>query len=146
MAITPATISAASGSRRKSKSVGRGNSSGKGKTAGRGGKGQTARSGGGRRTGIRGLKSHIQKIPKLRGFGSQYDKMAVVDLSTIEKIAKENDVITPTYFLKRKMVSGVRAGVKIVANGELKKKVTVDGCFVSKTARELIEKAGGKVI
>jgi len=146
MSINPATIQAAHGSRRQKKSVGRGNSSGKGKTAGRGGKGQTARSGGGSRTGIRGLKSHIQKIPKLRGFGSKYDQMAVVDLSTIEKVARDNDVITPTYFLKRKLVSQVKAGVKIVANGEIKKKVTVDGCFVSKTAREMIEKAGGKVI
>lgn len=146
MAITPATISAARGARRHSKSVGRGNSSGKGKTAGRGGKGQTARSGGGRRTGIRGLKSHIQKVPKLRGFDSQYNQMAVVDLSTIEKIAKDNDVITPTYFSKRKLVSSVKAGVKIVANGAISKKITVDGCFVSKVARELIEKAGGKVI
>ncbi len=145
MVLTPATIKPALGSRKKSKRLGRGNASGKGTYSGRGGKGQTARSGGKKRTQIRGFKAYLQKIPKVRGFKSMYPKAETVTLSVLNRVAEEGKEITPIFLDKKGIISRPQNGVKIVASGELTKKVVIKGCVASKKSIEAIEKAGGKI-
>ena len=145
MNLSPHTIKATKGSHRRKKRVGRGNASQKGTTAGRGTKGQKARSGGKSGRARLGFKQSLQKIPKLRGFKSMRPKKEVVTLSTLEKIVTSGDVVTPAYLDKKGVIDKPRFGVKVVATGEIKKKITLKGCLASKKAVELIEKAGGKL-
>lgn len=133
-----------------SKRVGRGNASGKGKTAGRGTKGQKARAGHRIRPDVR---EKLKKLPKLRGRGvnaltSIQDKPSVVNLSTLEAVFAAGDTINPAMLLERGLVrapKGKTPVVKILGDGELKKKLVISGCKVSGSAREKIEKAGGSV-
>jgi len=145
MSLTPATIKPARKSHRWTKRVGRGNASGRGTYSGRGGKGQTARSGGKSRRRIRAFKASLLKVPKLRGFKSLKPKKETVTLSAIERVAKENEIITPIRLKERGLIGKPQFGVKVVATGEIKKKITLKGCLVSKKALELIEKAGGQI-
>jgi len=133
----------------ESKLIGRGGK--RGKTSGRGGKGQTARSG----SKIRPeLRDWIKKMPKLRGRGKNlnmpiYKHTAEVNLNTLNKIAKAKDVVTPVYLAQKGLiekVSGRYPEVKILSFGEIEKAVTVRGCALSASAKEKIEKAGGSVI
>ena len=88
MELSPNTIKPARGSKRHShKQLGRGNSSGKGTSSGRGGKGQTARSGGKNRTKIRGMRASLLRIPKLRGFSSIKPKAETVTLRDLDRMA-----------------------------------------------------------
>jgi len=147
MSLTAATtIKPGKNSRRTSKRVGRGNGSGKGTYSARGLKGQKSRSGGKSRTQIRAFKASLQKVPKLRGFKSMYSKKETVTLATLEKIAGVDDLITPRYLDKKGVINHPERGVKIVAKGELKKKITIKGCLASKKAVELIEKSGSKIV
>lgn len=146
MVLTPATIKSADGARKWSRRRGRGNASGRGTYSGRGGKGQTARSGGKSRTSIRALKPYLQKIPKLRGFKSIYPKDETITLQMLEKTAKDGDQITMAYLAEKKLINNPLNGAKIVATGELKKKLSFSGIPASKKAIEMIEKVGGKVI
>ena len=145
MALSSNTIKAAEGSRRTKKRVGRGNSSQKGMTAGRGMKGQRSRSGGKSGTALRGFRQSLQKVPKLRGFKSLQPKKEVVTLKTLNSVASEGEVVTPYLLKKKGVVAKPERGVKIVATGEINKKVTLKGCLASKKAVELIEKAGGSL-
>ncbi|MBI5728303.1 MAG: 50S ribosomal protein L15 [Candidatus Magasanikbacteria bacterium] len=139
------TIKAAVGSRHHSKRLGRGNASQKGTMSGRGGKGQTARSGGRRRTTLRTWRMSLLKIPKSRGFHSIYPKKEVVTLATLERVAKEGEAITPQSLHRLSVVDRPLSGVKIVATGKIFKALTVEGCLLTKTALAAIESAGGKV-
>jgi len=122
----------------------------RGKTAGRGGKGQSARAGNKRRPEWRDI---IKRIPKLRGRGVNQNKFitaraVVVDLSAIEKSFAAKDAVTPATLVEKGIVvtmSGRIPPIKILANGELSKAVKVSGCFISGSAKVLIEKAGGSV-
>ncbi len=145
MKLTLHTIHAGTGSRRKSKRVGRGNASQKGTTAARGTKGQRARSGGRSRTKILGFRQSLLKIPKNRGFKSMYAKPAAVTLFMLNRVAEDGVVITPTYLKEKGIVPATATEVKILATGELKKKITVKDCLASKGAVAAIEKAGGTV-
>jgi large subunit ribosomal protein L15 len=129
---------------KKARSVGRGGT--RGKTSGRGGKGQTARAGNKRRPQIRDI---IKKLPKLRGyrFNSPSTKFTVVNISDLN-VFEVGTVVKSESLLKKKIirqVGGVAPKVKILGKGEIKVKVSVENCAVSKTAREKIEKAGGSV-
>lgn len=146
MALTPATIKSAFGSKRGVKRVGRGNGSGKGAYSGRGGKGQTARSGGKKRTQIRGFKPFLQKIPKVRGFKSIYKKQETVTLKVLNRVAEDGREITPDFLKSKGVVSRIENGIKIVATGELNKKIIVKNCKASKQAIAAIEKAGGSIV
>lgn len=146
MALTPFTIKPAVGAKTTSKRVGRGNGSQKGTTAARGGKGQTARSGGGKRTQIRAFKNQLLKTPKLRGFKSIYQKSAVITLSRISKFFKDNEEVNPKILKRKGLVPDSAKEVKILVAGELDKKLTFTGCIASKKAAEMIEKAGGKLV
>lgn len=146
MTLTPATIKSAEGAKKNSKRLGRGNGSGKGTYSGRGGKGQTARSGGKKRTQIRAFKSQLQKVPKLRGFKSHHRKEEIVTLKVLDSLFKDGDKVTPEILQEKGLVSVLDKGVKILATGELNKKLTIENCVTSKRAMELIEKAGGKLV
>ncbi|MBU2542674.1 50S ribosomal protein L15 [Patescibacteria group bacterium] len=145
MVLTPSTIKPAKNSKRKSKRVGRGNSSGKGTYSARGLKGQKSRSGGKSGNQRRGFKSSLQKIPKLRGFKSLDPKKETVTLSVLERAVKDGNLVNPAFLNKMGLISRPQNGVKIVATGKLTKKIEVRGCLVSKKAVELIEKVGGSV-
>lgn len=133
---------------KKSVQVGRGGK--RGKTSGRGGKGQTARAGHKVRPDIRDM---IKRIPKLRGrgkniFQSFRAQHTAVNLNLIEKHFTAGDVVSPEVLVKKglaEMYKGVLPLVKILADGELTKKVTISGCAISASAKVKLEKAGGSV-
>ena len=132
------------GSTKNPKRKGRGTATGQGKTAGRGMNGQNSRSGGGVRLGFEGGQMPLyRRIPK-RGFKNVFKKewsiMNVSDLNSYE----EGTVITPELLIADGKVKQVTAGVKILGNGELEKKLTVQANKFSKAAIEKIEAAGGK--
>ena len=119
----------------------------RGKTAGRGTKGQKARAGHRMRPELRDI---IKKIPKLRGyrFKSFAIKPVAVNLSKIEVAFSSGDVVSPeTLFIKKliKKVGGKLPKVKILATGEITKKIELAGCLISLSAKSAIEKAGGTV-
>mgnify|MGYP001619528889 CR=1 FL=1 len=146
MTMTPATIHAARGARKKSKRVGRGAGSGRGTYSGRGIKGQKARTGGRHKVSFLGLKQSLQKIPKIRGFRSLSAKKETVNLRTLERIAVSGDTVTPAYLKAKGAVHYTDRGVKIVGYGTLTKKLTIEECVASKTALAAIEKAGGTIV
>jgi large subunit ribosomal protein L15 len=120
------------------------------KTSGRGTKGQNARAGHKKRPEIRDF---IKRIPKLRGRGKNINtsiqsKDFVLNLSILNKSFNAGDVVSPATLLQNKLIqrtSGVMPVVKILSNGKIEKKLKIEGCKVSKGAKEAIEKAGGEV-
>jgi large subunit ribosomal protein L15 len=122
----------------------------RGKTAGRGGKGQSARAGNKRRPEWRDI---IKRLPKLRGRGVNQnkpvtDKLTVVNLTVLESIFSANDTVTPATMIQHGIIStysGRTPSVKILGDGELTKALKVAGCTISASAKEKIEKAGGSV-
>jgi len=136
----------APGAKKKPKRVGRGESSGHGKTSTRGHKGQWARSGGGVRPGFEGGQMPLtRRIPK-RGF-KNINKKVYTEVN-VEKLERfENDtVITPELLLKEGVISKIeKDGVKVLGKGELSKRLIVRVQKVSEGARKKIEAAGGKV-
>ena len=133
------------GSRRNRKRVGRGTSSGYGKTAGRGQKGQLARTGGKTRLGFEGGQMPLyRRLPK-RGFTNIFAKQIVSINVDRLNIFENGTVVTPELLLETRVISKVKDGVKILGNGTLEKSLTVQGCKMSKAAAEKIEAAGGKV-
>lgn len=133
----------AEGSRHERKRKGRGIGSGNGKTAGKGHKGQNARSGGGVRPGFEGGQTPLfQRLPK-RGFTNINRKeFAIVNLDTLNRFENGTEV-TPELLLETGVVSKEKAGIKILAKGNLEKKLTVRAHKFSSAAKEAIEAAGG---
>lgn len=128
-----------------SKRVGRGTSSGTGKTAGKGHKGQNARSGGGVRPGFEGGQLPLfRRLPK-RGFSNAKFKVeyATINVSDLDKF-EDGAVVTPELLKEMGIVKKQLAGIKVLGNGELTKKVTVKANKFSDVAKEKIEKMGGK--
>ena len=143
MAMKLDDLRPAEGSSRKSRRVGRGNGSGWGCTAGRGNNGQKARAGYSRRFGFEGGQMPLyRRVPK-RGFKNpfrvEYDIVNVGDLARVEA-----EVITVDEMKKSGLVRINADLVKILGEGDLEKPVTVEAHRFSQTAREKIEKAGGK--
>jgi large subunit ribosomal protein L15 len=134
---------------KKSKLVARGGK--RGKTAGKGGKGQTARAGHRVRPAMRDI---IKKLPKLRGHGKNRSESvfyrgpeAVVNLSALNVFGK-GDAVNPTSLIARgliKAILGKAPAVKILGTGTITVAINVTGCTASKTAIAAIEKAGGSV-
>lgn len=138
----------APGSRKGRKRVGRGHGSGWGKTAGRGHDGQLSRSGGGKGPGFEGGQNPLaMRLPKLGGFTSRNRvEYAVVNVGRINELFNDGDVVSADTLAEKGVIrSATKAPVKVLANGELTKKVTVSVDKVSKAAQEKIEAAGGKV-
>ena len=133
------------GSKHSKKRVGRGNASGHGTYSTRGGKGQTARSGGGSGLRLKAFKRLLQSTPKLRGFRSLAEKPAEVYLSQLDKVFKAGDTVDIAS-LKEKKIIGVNAKTaKILFKGELTKKLIVTGIKTTKTVAEKIKALGGEV-
>ncbi|MGG3692415.1 50S ribosomal protein L15 [Heyndrickxia ginsengihumi] len=135
----------AEGSRKERNRVGRGTSSGNGKTAGKGHKGQKARSGGGVRLGFEGGQTPLfRRLPK-RGFTNINRKdYAVVNLDALNRF-DEGTEVTPALLLETGVVSKEKSGIKVLANGKLEKKLTVKAHKFSSAAKEAIEAAGGSI-
>lgn len=134
----------APGSRKERNRVGRGIGSGNGKTSGKGHKGQNARSGGGVRIGFEGGQTPLfRRLPK-RGFTNIHRKeYAIVNLDALNRF-EDGTEVTPELLLETGVVSKLKAGVKILGNGQLEKKLTVKAHKFSSAAKEAIEAVGGK--
>ena len=137
-------LSPAPGSNKDVFRKGRGHGSGNGKTAGKGHKGQNARSGGGVRPGFEGGQMPLaRRIPK-RGFNNKFAKeYATVNVSALNKF-DNGETVTIDSLVKLGIVRKEYDGLKVLGNGELKKKLTVEAKVFSATAKEKIEAAGGK--
>ena len=134
----------AAGSNTAAKRKGRGHGSGNGKTAGYGHKGQKARSGA-KRPGFEGGQMPLaRRLPK-RGFNNifatVYTTIKVSDLDRFE----DGTVVDTAAMLKAGLIKKVNDGVKVLGNGEITKKLTVEAAAFTASAKEKIEKAGGKV-
>ena len=132
------------GSKSAPKRVGRGIGSGTGKTSGKGHKGQNARSGGGVRPGFEGGQMPLyRRLPK-RGFKNIFAKQYVsINVEDLERFENGTEV-TPELLKETGVISKVLDGVKVLGRGELSKKLTVKAVKFSESAKEKIEKAGGK--
>lgn len=139
-------LKAAPGSRHRTKRVGRGTSSGHGKTSTRGHKGQWARSGGGVRIGFEGGQTPLfRRFPK-RGFNNKrfakvFSTLNVANLNVFEA----GTVVTPELLLEKRIIREPLDGVKVLGDGELEVKLTVQAHAFSTSAKEKIESAGGTV-
>ncbi len=134
----------AEGSVKGSKRIGRGPASGQGKTAGKGHKGQKARSGGGVRPGFEGGQMPLaRRVPK-RGFNNIFAKKTVaINLSALNAF-DDGAVVTSDALIEKGIIKKALDGVKILGNGELTKKLTVQVAAFSASAKQKIEAAGGK--
>jgi len=133
------------GSKKTKKRIGRGLGS-TGSYSGKGVKGQRARSGG--RSGLRlkGMRSLMLKLPKVRGFNSLEKKVAVINLGLLAKNFLDGATVTSKLIIAKSLVKAGAKKVKILGEGELKHRLVIKGCTVSKTAEEKIKKAGGEII
>ncbi len=138
-------LSPAAGSTKANFRKGRGAGSGNGKTAGKGHKGQNARSGGGVRPGFEGGQLPLyRKLPK-RGFTNHFAKQyAIVNLETLENKYAAGAVIDIDTLINDKVIKNKFDGLKVLANGEITKALTVKAAVFSASAKEKIEAAGGK--
>lgn len=134
------------GSRKKKKRLGRGESSGLGKTSGKGHKGQKARSGGYHKVGFEGGQIPlVRRLPK-RGFNNIFaTEYAVINVADLEKIAGISE-INIAILKKHKIVKKEFSGLKVLGHGELSKPFVVHAKKFSKSAIEKIEQAGGKAV
>ena len=137
-------LSPVAGSPQVGKRKGRGTGTGNGKTAGRGHKGQKARSGGKIRIGFEGGQMPLaRRVPK-RGFNNIFAKpLTAVNISELE-VFENGAVVDAAALLERGIVSDCKYGLKILARGELTKKLTVKAAAFSESAKAKIEQAGGK--
>lgn len=137
-------LAPAEGVSKKAWRKGRGAGSGNGKTAGRGHKGQKARSGGGVRIGFEGGQMPImRRLPK-RGFtnifAKQFTEVYVYELERFDN----GTVVDAQLLLDKGVISKAKDGIKILANGELTKKLTVKAAGFTAAAKQKIESVGGK--
>ena len=132
------------GARKARKRVGRGTSSGTGKTAGRGQKGQGARSGGGKKPGFEGGQTPLfMRLPK-RGF-TNFNRIeyAIVNLEQLNSF-EAGATVCPQTLKEAGIIKKELDGVKVLGNGKLEKAITVKAHKFSKSAVASIEAAGGK--
>ena len=136
-------LTPAEGASKAAKRKGRGAASGNGKTAGYGHKGQKARSGG-KKAGFEGGQMPLQRRLPKRGFNNifatVYTTVKVSDLNRFE----DGAVVDTAALLKAGLIKKVNDGVKVLGNGDLTRKLTVEAAAFTASAKEKIEKAGGK--
>ena len=137
-------LSPAPGSTSGAKRKGRGAGTGNGKTAGRGHKGQKARSGGGVRIGFEGGQMPLaRRLPK-RGFNNIFAKpLTAINVTALNRF-EDGATVNLQVLLDSGVLTKCPYGVKILGNGELTKKLTVQATAFSASAKEKIEAAGGK--
>lgn len=133
------------GARRARKRIGRGTSSGQGKTAGKGTKGQLARQGGKTRLGFEGGQMPLfRRMPK-RGFNNINRKeYAVVNVADLNRFDDGTEV-TSALLVENGLVKNEKAGIKLLANGDLTKKLTVRVSKASEAAKKAVTAAGGSI-
>ncbi|MBR4205453.1 MAG: 50S ribosomal protein L15 [Clostridia bacterium] len=138
-------LSPAPGSVKDSYRKGRGPGSGNGKTAGKGHKGQNARSGGGVRLGFEGGQLPLyRKLPK-RGFKNRFAvNYSIVNVSQLNDRFEDGDVVNLEKLMEAGIITKPLDGLKILGDGEITKKLTVEAKVFSAAAKEKIEAAGGK--
>jgi len=143
--LTLANLSPKKGSNREKKRLGRGPGTGHGKTAGKGHKGARARSGYKSKPGFEGGQMPLQRRLPKRGFTNNFKvEYELVSLSQLDSFDAGQEVTTQTLVQAGMVKKGNLA--KVLANGEITKKLTVKVDKVSGQAKELIEKAGGTVV
>lgn len=135
------------GARHRKKRVGCGESSGHGKTSGRGNKGQKARSGGAIRPGFEGGQMPLyRRLPKKGFSNAQFrDNILTVNVSDLDSKFEDGAVVNEDSLRACGLIRGRCDGVKILGDGELKRKLTVQVDKVSASAKDKIEKAGGTI-
>lgn len=140
-------LRAPKGATKKKKIVGRGTGSGRGGTSGKGNKGQNARSGGGVRPGFEGGQMPLYRRIARRGFSNYPFKQTAValNLSELERVFADGEVVTLESLKEHRLIKKSVELVKILGNGELSRKLTVNGVPTSESARKKIEQAGGTV-
>ena len=126
------------------KRLGRGVGSGLGKTSGKGHKGAKARSGGGKRAGFEGGQIPLmRRLPK-RGFTNKFrTELVAVNVDRLD-VFEDGMTVSPVELIQYGIIKNVEDGVKILGNGEITKKLTVQANKFSASAKEKIEAAGGK--
>ena len=134
----------AEGSTTAARRLGRGTGSGLGKTSGKGHKGAKARSGGGKRPGFEGGQMPLtMRLPK-RGFTNKWRvEYATVNVDRLN-IFEDGAVVSPVELIQAGILKNVQDGVKILGNGEISKKLTVQAAKFTASAKEKIEALGGK--
>jgi len=137
-------LAPAAGSTTAAKRLGRGVGSGLGKTSGKGHKGAKARSGGGKRPGFEGGQMPLyRRVPK-KGFTNAFRvEYATVNVASLE-IFEDGATVTVEDLKKAGLIKKTLDGVKILGNGELTKKLTVEAAKFTETAKNKIEALGGK--
>jgi large subunit ribosomal protein L15 len=138
-------LSPQEGSRRPRKRLGRGHGTGHGKTSGRGHKGFKSRSGSGIKPGFEGGQMPLQRRLPKRGFNNIFRKeYAVINVKDLEKLEAGSTVDRLT-LLEAGMIKKKFSMVKVLGDGEISKSLTIAVDKISKTARQKIEAAGGKI-
>jgi large subunit ribosomal protein L15 len=133
------------GANKRVKRVGRGTGSGHGKTSTRGHKGQKARSGGGVRPGFEGGQMPLQRRLPKRGFTNIFKKeYAIVNIRDLNSF-EDGSEINPEVLQNAGLINSIKDGVKILGDGDLKKKLTVRAHKISRQAEEKITARGGRV-
>jgi len=147
MTVKLSDLKPGSRSRRRSRRVGRGNNaSDPGTYSGRGQKGQRSRSGGKKGLKIRGLRSNLRSMPKLKGFTQRNSlKIKPIGLKDLENKFKENEIIDLAKLIKSGLIKKKDRKVKILARGKLTKKLTIKAYQFSEAAEKAIKKVGGKI-
>lgn len=145
--ITQHSLRPNPGSRKKSKAFGRGDGSGHGSFSGRGGKGQTARSGGKRKAGFEGGQTPLlRRIPKLKGFKNPNKvPFQVINVESLNKF-DDGAELNLVAFYENELISHKNRPIKILGNGELQKKLIVKADACSASAKQKIEAKGGSVL
>ena len=137
-------LSPAEGSVKAGYRKGRGPGSGNGKTAGKGHKGQNARSGGGVRPGFEGGQFPIYRQHPKRGFHNVFAKhYAVVNVDALN-VFEDGTVVNAALLAENGLIGEAFDGIKVLGNGEITRKLTVEASIFSASAKEKIEAAGGK--
>lgn len=137
-------LSPAEGSVKNNWRRGRGTGSGNGKTAGKGHKGQNARSGGSVRIGFEGGQLPLYRKHPKRGFHNKFATVySVVNVDALN-VFEDGDVVNLAALMEKGIIRKANDGLKVLGNGEISKKLTVEASVFSTTAKEKIEAAGGK--
>ncbi len=138
-------LSPAAGSTKSVYRKGRGAGSGNGKTAGKGHKGQNARAGGGVRPGFEGGQIPLyRRLPK-RGFHNVFAKQYTIVNVDALNVFEDGTVVSADTLIETGIINKVNDGIKVLGNGEISKKLTVQASIFSASAKEKIEAAGGKI-
>ena len=144
--LTLQTLQPNPGAKHRKKRLGCGESSGLGKTCGKGNKGQKARSGGTIRPGFEGGQMPLQRRVPKRGFNNIFrTEMAIVNVAALEANYDAGAVVTIDSLIEKGLVKKVLDGVKVLGYGEITKALTVQANAISESAKQKIEAAGGKI-